>query len=136
MNYWLFKEEPTHYSFADLERDGHAVWSGVTNAVALQNLRKTAKGDQVLYYHSGKEKAIVGVAEIVKAAYPDPAEKDEKLVVVDIKPVRRLARPVTLAEIKAEKTFAEWELVRISRLSVMPVSPAHWRRIEELSRSK
>ena len=136
MAYWLFKEEPTHYSFADLERDGHAVWSGVTNAVALQNLRKTAKGDQVLYYHSGKEKAIVGVAEIVKAAYPDPAEKDEKLVVVDIKPVRRLARPVTLAEIKAEKTFAEWELVRISRLSVMPVSPAHWRRIEELSRSK
>ena len=136
MAYWLFKEESTHYSFADLERDGHAVWSGVTNAVALQNLRKTAKGDQVLYYHSGKEKAIVGVAEIVKAAYPDPAEKDEKLVVVDIKPVRRLARPVTLAEIKAEKTFAEWELVRISRLSVMPVSPAHWRRIEELSRSK
>ena len=136
MAYWLFKEEPTHYSFADLERDGQTVWSGVTNNLALQNLRKVAKGDQVLYYHSGNEKAIVGVAEIVKAAYPDPAEKDEKLVVVDIKPVRRLARPVTLAEIKAEKTFAEWELVRISRLSVMPVSPAHWRRIEELSRSK
>jgi predicted RNA-binding protein with PUA-like domain len=136
MNYWLFKEEPTHYNFADLERDGKTTWSGVTNALALQNLRKAAKGDQVLYYHSGKEKAIVGVAEIVKAAYPDPAEKDEKLVVVDIKPVRRLARPVTLAEIKADKTFADWELVRISRLSVMPVSPAHWRRIEELSRSK
>src|SRR5262249_36827243 len=136
MTYWLFKEEPTHYNFADLERDGHAVWSGVTNALALQNLRKAAKADQVLYYHRGKEKAIVGVAEIAKAAYPDPAEKDEKLVVVDIKPVRRLARPVTLAEIKADKTFAEWELVRISRLSVMPVSSAHWRRIEELSRSK
>src|SRR5262249_34367907 len=123
-----------HYSFADLERDGQTVWSGVTNNLALQNLRKAAKGDQVLYYHSGNEKAIVGVAEIAKAAYPDPAEDDAKLVVVDIKPVRRLARPVTLGAIKADKAFAKWELVRISRLSIMPVAPAHWRRIEEMSR--
>jgi predicted RNA-binding protein with PUA-like domain len=134
MAYWLFKEEPTHYNFADLERDGQTVWSGVTNNLALQNLRKVAKGDQVLYYHSGNEKAIVGVAEITKAAYPDPAQDDAKLVVVDIKPVRRLSRPVTLGAIKADKAFAKWELVRISRLSVMPVSPAHWRRIEEISR--
>lgn len=134
MAYWLFKEEPTHYSFADLERDGRTVWDGVTNNLALQNLRKIAKGDQVLFYHSGKEKAVVGIAEIVKAAYPDPAEKDPRLVVVDVKPVRRLARPVALVEIKADKAFANWELVRISRLSVMPVSAACWRRIEELSR--
>jgi predicted RNA-binding protein with PUA-like domain len=134
MAYWLFKEEPTHYNYADLECDGLAVWNGIANNTALLHLRKTAKGDRVLYYHSGKEKAIVGIMEIVKGPYPDPDQDDERFVVVDVKPVRRLAHPVTLAAIKKDKVFANWELLRISRLSIMPVTAERWRRIEEMSR--
>src|SRR5262249_27393123 len=133
-SYWLFKEEPTHYNFADLERAGRTVWDGVANNLALQNLRKVVKGDRVFFYHSGKEKAIVGIMEVVKGPYADPSLNDARLVVVDVQPVHRLQRPVTLADIKADKTFAGWDLLRNSRLSVMPVKPVLWRRIEQISK--
>jgi predicted RNA-binding protein with PUA-like domain len=131
---WLFKEEPDHYSYADLERDGQTIWDGVANNQALQNLRKVAKKDLILYYHTGNEKAVVGIMAAVSDPYPDPREGDPKLAVVDVKPVRRLARPVTLAKIKADPVFAGWDLIRNSRLSVMPVSAAQWKRIEAIAR--
>jgi predicted RNA-binding protein with PUA-like domain len=130
---WLFKEEPDHYSLEDLFRDKRTVWDGVGNNLALKHLRSVKKGDRVLYYHTGKEKAIVGEMEVVKGAYPDPAGEDERLVVVDVKPVRRFPRPVMLAEIKANPIFADFALVRISRLSVMPVTEEQWAEIERLS---
>ncbi len=131
---WLFKEEPDHYSFADLEQDGAAVWDGVTNALALQNLRQVRKGDRVLYYHTGKEKAVVGVMRVVGDPKPDPETGDEKRVVVEVQPLRRLSAPVALARIKADPQLKDWDLVRLPRLSVMKVSEAQWARIEELSR--
>jgi predicted RNA-binding protein with PUA-like domain len=134
MAYWLFKEEPSHYSFDDLVRDKKAVWSGVANNLALKHLRSVAKGDRVFYYHTGDEKAVVGVMEVTRPAYADPAEDDPRLVVVDVKPVDRLKRPVTLAEIKANPKFADFALVRISRLSVMPVTGAQWTEIERMAR--
>lgn len=129
MAYWLFKEEPSHYSYADLERDGRTVWDGVANNTALMHLRKVRKGDEILLYHTGNEKAIVAVMRADSDPYPDPQADDSKLVVVDVVPVRRLAKPITLQEIKADPTFADWELVRISRLSVMPVPTPLWKRI-------
>ena len=134
MAYWLFKEEPDHYSLDQLFRDKRAVWSGVKNNVALKHLRSVKKGDHVLYYHTGKEKAVVGVIQIVKGAYPDPKQDDSRLVVVDVKPVRRFDRAVSLAEIKANPKFADFALVRISRLSVMPVTAAQWKEVERLSK--
>ena len=125
-NYWLVKTEPRTYSYLDLARDGKTVWDGVTNALALKHLRAMKKGDLVFVYHTGDEKQIVGIAEIASDPYPDPAQDDAKLVVVDLKPRTKLKRPVTLAEVKARKGFAEWELVRMGRLSVMPVSPERW----------
>jgi len=136
MAYWLFKEEPDHYSFEQLLRDKRAVWSGVQNNLALKHLRSIKKGDHVLYYHTGKEKAVVGVMEVVKGPYPDPTQDDPRLVVVDVKPVRRLDRPVSLAEIKANPQLADFALVRISRLSVMPVTAAQWTEIERLSKQE
>jgi predicted RNA-binding protein with PUA-like domain len=134
MAYWLFKEEPDHYSLDQLFRDKRAVWSGIENNVALKHLRSVKKGDHVLYYHTGKEKAVVGVMEIVKGAYPDPKQNDPRLVVVDVKPVRRFDRAVSLAEIKTNPKFADFALVRISRLSVMPVTATQWNEIERLSK--
>jgi predicted RNA-binding protein with PUA-like domain len=131
---WLFKEEPEHYSLEDLFRDKRAVWSGVENNLALKHLRSVKKGDRVLYYHTGKEKAVVGVMEVVKGPYPDPARDDARFVVVDVKPVRRFDRPVSLAEIKSNRKFADFALVRISRLSVMPVTDEQWGEIERLSK--
>ena len=132
---WLFKEEPTHYSFDALVKDGKTVWSGVKNPLAQKHLRAVKKGDAIFYYHTGDEKAVVGVARAVGDAYADPKDKTGKAAVVDVAPVKKLARPVTLAEIKADPAFANFALVRISRLSVMPVSAAEWRRIETLSTS-
>jgi predicted RNA-binding protein with PUA-like domain len=129
---WLFKEEPSHYSFADLERDGSAVWDGVANALALQHLRKVRPGDRVFFYHTGKEKAVVGVMEA--AAGPAAGDADEKAVAVTVRPVRRLQYPVSLSRIKSDRSLAGWELVRLPRLSVMPVTDAQWRRVEALSR--
>lgn len=128
---WLFKIEPDCYSYADLERDGETVWDGVANPLAKKHLKAAQVGDQVLYYHTGKEKAIIGVATVSEA----PIEA-EGAVSLKVKPVRFLANPVTLAAIKAEKAFAQWELVRQARLSVMPVPDAIWKRIEELAKKK
>ena len=132
MNF-LFKEEPSHYGFDELVEDKKTVWSGVKNPVAQRHLRSVSKGDQIFYYHTGDEKQIVGVARATSDAYPDPADKTGKAHVVDVGPVRKLARPVTLKEIKADAWFKDFDLVRISRLSVMPVSDAQWARIEKLS---
>ena len=130
---WLFKEEPSHYSFDDFVKDETAVWSGVKNPVAQRHLHAVKKGDRIFYYHTGDEKAIVGVAKATSNAYPDPNDASGKFAVVDIAPVRRLKRPVTLKEIKADAAFATFPLVRISRLSVMPVSDAEWNRIEKMA---
>jgi predicted RNA-binding protein with PUA-like domain len=130
---WLFKEEPDHYSYADLERDGQTVWAGVENNLALKHLRKVCRGDQIFYYHTGKEKAVVAIMEAVSDAYADPDQDDPKLAVVDVKPIRQLEQPVTLQAIKAEPSLADWDLVRIARLSVMPVSTKQWKTVLELS---
>jgi predicted RNA-binding protein with PUA-like domain len=134
MAYWLLKTEPGTYSYDDLLRDKRATWDGVTNALALKHLRTINKGDLVLIYHTGDERAAVGVAEVTKAAYADPKEDDEKLVVIDLKPKAKLAKPVTLAQMKADPTFAGFDLLRIGRLSVVPVPDAMWKRIDELSK--
>ena len=134
MAYWLLKTEPSTYSWDDLARDKKATWDGISNAAALKNLRTMAKGDLALIYHTGDERAAVGVAEITSSARPDPKANDPKLVVVDLKPKRKLARPVTLDEIKRDKTFAGWDLLRIGRLSIVPVPEAMWSRIEELAK--
>jgi len=129
---WLFRQEPTSYSYTDLQRDGTTVWDGVNNNLARQNLRKVKKGDRVLYYHTGKEKAVVGEMVVVEGPAPDPKSDDPKSVVVKVQAVRRLQHPIPLARIKEDPTLADWELVRMSRLSVVPVSPAQWKRLEEL----
>ena len=131
---WLFKEEPTHYSYDDLVRDGKTSWTGVRNPVAQKNLRAVAKGDRIFFYHTGDEKAVVGVARAAAASYPDPADKDGKLYAVDVVPVRKLKQPVTLAAIKADKYFATFALTRVPRLSVMAVTDDQWERIEAMSR--
>jgi predicted RNA-binding protein with PUA-like domain len=133
---WLFKEEPDHYSYADLERDGSAAWDGVTNALARQNLRKVRKGDRILYYHTGKEKAVVGEMIALADATADPQGDDSKAVVLSVMPVRRLQKPVSLKQIKDDPDLADWELVRNSRLSVMPVSKEQWGRVKEMSQGK
>jgi predicted RNA-binding protein with PUA-like domain len=130
---WLFKEEPSHYSYDAFAKDGSAVWSGVKNPVAQRHLRAVKRGDAVFYYHTGDEKSVVGVAKATSDAYPDPKDKTGRFAVVDIAPVRKLKRPVTLREIKADARFKTFPLVRISRLSVMPVTDAEWKRIEEMS---
>jgi predicted RNA-binding protein with PUA-like domain len=132
---WLFKEEPSNYSFDALVKDTRTVWSGVKNPLAQKHLHAVKRGDRIFYYHTGNEKAVVGMAKALGDAYADPKDKTGKMAVVDVGPVKKLARPVTLAEIKADKAFASFPLVRISRLSVMPVSDTEWERIEELSRS-
>jgi predicted RNA-binding protein with PUA-like domain len=131
---WLFKEEPEHYSFQDLQREGKTLWDGVTNNLARQHLRRVRAGDRVLYYHTGKEKAVVGEMTVLSDARPDPGSDDPKAIVVEVAPVRAWARPVSLAQIKAEPLLADWELVRLPRLSVLPVTDEQWRRVEELSR--
>ena len=131
---WLFKEEPTHYSFDALVKDKRTEWSGVKNPLAQRHLHAVKRGDQIFYYHTGDEKAVVGIAKALGDAYPDPGDKSGKQAVVDVAPVRKLERPVTLAEIKADPAFASFPLVRISRLSVMPVSNDEWRRIERMAR--
>ena len=133
MNF-LFKEEPENYSYDAFVKDGQTTWSGVKNPVAQKNLRSVKRGDRVFYYHTGKEKSVIGIAKAVGDAYPDPKDKTGKAFVVDIAPVKKLARPVTLAAIKADPAFKTFALVRISRLSVMPVSDAEWKRIEGMSR--
>jgi predicted RNA-binding protein with PUA-like domain len=133
---WLVKEEPTHYSFDALVADGRTVWSGVKNPLAQKHLHGVRKGDRIFYYHTGDEKAVVGIAKALGDAYADPADATGKQAVVDVAPVKRLPRPVTLAEIKADRAFADFALVRISRLSVMPVTDKQWDRIVEKAGAK
>ena len=135
MAQWLVKEEPEHYGFDQLVRDRKTVWAGVKNPLAQKHLRSIRRGDRIFYYNTGKEKAVVATAKAASDAYPDPTDTSGKLSVVDIVPDTKLARPVTLAEIKADKAFASFPLVRMSRLSVMPVSDAEWSRIEAMSRT-
>ena len=129
--YWLFKQEPECYSYADLEQEGRTIWDGVTNSLAQKNLRQVRVGDRILFYHTGKEKAVVG--EMVIVGGPRPAANGNgKDVVVEVEPVRRLLS-VTLDQIKADALLCDWELLRLPRLSVVPVTPAQWRRMLELS---
>jgi predicted RNA-binding protein with PUA-like domain len=125
-NHWLLKTEPSTYSWDDLEREKTAVWDGVSNPVALKNLAAMQAGDDAVIYHTGDQKAVVGLARVTKAAYPDPKAKDPKLLVIEIAPLRRLSRPVTLQEIKADPAFRESPLVRQGRLSVVPLTEAQF----------
>jgi predicted RNA-binding protein with PUA-like domain len=125
--HWVLKTEPSEYGFSDLDRDRRTRWEGVSNPVALKHLRSMQEGDEAFIYHTGSEKALVGLARIASAPYPDP--KDAKLVVVDVESVKPLPRSVSLAEIKAEPAFAELGLVRVPRLSVVPVEPPQWKRM-------
>lgn len=135
-NYWIVKTEPSTYSYDDLARQKAAVWDGVKNNLALKHLRQMKPGDQVLVYHTGDEKAVVGLAEVVSAAYPDPKQKHPKLAVVDLKARARLPRPVPLAEIKTDRAFADLGLVRMGRLSVMPATANQFKRLLALGGQK
>ena len=130
---WLFKEEPNHYSYKDLEKDGSAVWDGVANPVARKNLRNVRVGDRVLYYHTGEERAIVGEMLVLEGPGPDPASDDPKSVVVKVQAVRAWPNPVTLQQIKQDAAFAGWDLLRMSRLSVLAVSADQWKRLEKMA---
>jgi predicted RNA-binding protein with PUA-like domain len=136
MAYWLAKTEPEEYSYSDLENLGRDRWNGVKNFMALKHMRQMKIGDLVFIYHTGKEKAIIAVVEVVASAYPDPELNDRRYVVVEFMPRYRLPRPVTLKEIKANPIFSDWELVRLSRLSVMPVSDEHWNLIHKIASQK
>lgn len=127
--YWLMKSEPEAFSWDDLLRDGETIWDGVRNHRASNNMRAMQVGDQAFFYHSVTGKAIVGIAEVSASGLTDPSDPEGKWATVKVKPVRALERPVTLAEVKAEPTLAEMELVRLSRLSVAEVRPAEWDKI-------
>lgn len=130
---WLLKTEPGTYGFDDLVRERRAVWDGVTNPVALANLRAMRVGDGVIVYHTGKEKSAVGRARVTRGAYPDPKAGDERLVVVDLEPGERLDRPVRLAELKADLAFEDSPLVRQGRLSVVPLTRDQLKVIDRLA---
>ena len=132
---WLVKEEPENYSYSTFLKDRTTVWAGVRNPVAQRNLREMKKGDRVFFYHTGKEKQIVGTATVSKTAYPDPKDKAGSLVVVELAAGKPLKRPVTRAEVKADKRFADMPLVRIARLSVQPVTDDQWDMIETISKA-
>ena len=131
---WLVKEEPSNYNYAALERDGRTVWSGVRNPLAQKHLKAMTQGDRVFFYHTGSEKAVVGIARVLEAPAPDPADKSGKLWAAVIGPERALPHPVTLSAIKADPFFPDFALVRMSRLSVMPVTDAQWTRIVAMAR--
>ncbi len=138
-NYWLAKQEPggpRGYSFGQLERDKETVWDGVHNNLALKHMRSMMPGDLVLFYHTGGERQAVGIMEVTSKPYPNPAEAFERFIVVDVRYKKALKRPVTLEEIKADERFQNWELVRISRLSVMPVPPPVWDAILAISETQ
>jgi predicted RNA-binding protein with PUA-like domain len=135
-NSWLVKQEPEDYSWEDLVRDKKTAWTGVRNFQARNNLRNMKTGDAVLFYHSGKDKSVVGIAEVAKAAYPDPTADDDSWIAVDIKPVKPLPEPVPLIEIRANAKLSNLLLVRQSRLSVMPVSKEDFDEIIKMSGKK
>lgn len=133
MAYWLIKSEPSVYAWEKFVSDGKTNWNGVRNYQAANNLKAMKKGDQAFFYHSNEGLEIVGIAEIVREAYPDPSDKTGRFVMVDVKPVMALKHPVTLKAIKADKMLAAMALVKQSRLSVSPVTAAEWKRVTELS---
>ena len=131
--HWLVKEEPSNYPFDAFVKDGKTTWTGVRNPVAQKHLRSIAKGDLVFYYHTGDQKSVAGIARASCGAYPEPADPAGKAHVVDLVPVKKLKRPVTLAEIKADKRFAKCPLTYLPRLSVMPITDAEWDAIVRMS---
>lgn len=133
-NHWLFKTEPTVYSFGQLQKEKKTVWDGVKNNLALKNLKDIKKGDLVLIYHTGNERQVVGLARALGPAYPDPAKKGPKLLVADIEAVKPLARRVTLAEVKAHPKLKNFDLVRNSRLSIVRVTGGQWKIIEGMAK--
>lgn len=135
MKTWLLKTEPSDYSWEDLVRDGGTRWDGVASNAALLHMRQVKKGDGAIVYHTGDERAAVALAEVTSDPYPDPEAGDPRLVVFDVRPVRKLIRPVTLAEMKADPAFASFDLLRISRLTVMPVPSEIKKKILALAKS-
>ena len=133
MAYWILKTDADTYPFEQLEREQRTVWDGVTNALALKHIRSMAPGDAALIYHSNVGKELVGLARIASAPYPDPKGKDPKLAVVDLEADHRLPKPVTLAAVKADPAFADLGLVRMSRLSVIPVPAEQWKRLLQMA---
>jgi len=136
MKYWLVKSEPSKYSWEQLEKDGQTFWDGVRNYAARNHLKSMKKGDQVLFYHSNEGLEIVGIAKVAKEAYQDPTTDDAGWVVVDLKPYRRIKKPVSLEQVKADKRLANMALVRLGRLSVQPVTDQEWNVIMELGGMK
>jgi predicted RNA-binding protein with PUA-like domain len=136
MNYWLVKSEPSTYSWEQFVKDGKTTWDGVRNYAARLHLRAMKKGDEVFFYHSNEGVEIVGIAKVIKEAYQDPTTDDEAWVAVDLKPVKKLKNPVALPQIKKEKRLKDMALLRISRLSVQPVSETEWNVVMEMSNSK
>ena len=137
-NYWLAKQEPSGprgYSFEDLKKDKTTVWDGVHNNLALKHMREMKPGDLVLFYHTGDERQVVGIMEVTSKPYPNPEETRERFIVVDVKYKKSLKKPVTLDEMKKQKKFKNWELIRISRLSIMPVPKEIWDSIIEMSQN-
>ena len=138
MNYWLAKQEPSGprgYSFETLKKDKKTIWDGVHNNLALKHMREIKKGDLVLFYHTGVERQIVGIMEAISDPYPNPKEDNKRFTVFDVKYKKSLKRPITLDEIKKQKKFQNWELIRISRLSVMPVPRQIWDTIVDISQN-
>lgn len=133
-SFWLVKQEPSAYSWSDLEKEGRTSWTGVRNYTARNNLRAMRRGDQVLFYHSVTEKAVVGIAEVVRVAYPDPTANEEDWSTVDLIPKNALRRPVTLEEVKANRRLKDIVLVRLSRLSVQPLTPAQFHEIVRMGK--
>ena len=134
MAHWLLKTEPSEYAFPTLVKDGKTTWNGVTNNLALKYMRDMRKGDVAFIYHTGDERQIVGTAEVTSNPYPDPFLKDGKVVVIDLRPLETLAKPVTLAQIKDDPSFADFDLVRLGRLSVMPVSAERWKKLIDMAK--
>jgi predicted RNA-binding protein with PUA-like domain len=136
MAHWLLKSEPSSYSWDQLVKEKRTAWTGVRNFQASANLKAMKAGDRCFFYHSGEGKEIVGIAEVVKTAYPDPTDKEGKSITVDFKAIEPVKKKVTLAEIKADPKFKEMKLVRQSRLSVSPVSDEHWKLLMKMANGK
>jgi predicted RNA-binding protein with PUA-like domain len=138
VNYWLAKQEPDGprgYNFETLKKDKKTVWDGVHNNLALKHMREMKDGDLVLFYHTGDERQAVGIMQVISAPYPNPKENNKRFIVVDVKYKKSLKRPITLDEMKKQKKFQNWELIRISRLSVMPVPKHIWDTIIDISQN-
>jgi predicted RNA-binding protein with PUA-like domain len=136
MNYWLVKSEPFKYSWEQFEKDKRTFWDGVRNYAARNNLRAMKKGDLVLWYHSNEGLEIVGIAKVAKEAYQDPTTEDAAWVVVDLEPYKKIKKPVSLVEIKADKRLSDMDLVRLGRLSVQTVKEAEWKIVMEMGGMK